>query len=96
MGGTPVPLDNRAGTIGGRRAVPGPYAAVVDAKYGWVQNKQPFVDAHPGVVGYTWYRWNHEKGGLVDHADNPHEENIAVLKKLNAEAENIRRAAVGR
>lgn len=36
---------NRAGTIGGRRAVPGPYATVVDAKYGWLQNKQPFVDA---------------------------------------------------
>lgn len=54
------------------------------------------VFTHPGVVGYTWYRWNHEKGGLVDHADNPHEENIAVLKKLNAESETIRRAAVGR
>jgi hypothetical protein len=36
---------NRAGAQGGRRAVPGPYAQVVDARYGYPDNPQRFVEA---------------------------------------------------
>ncbi len=36
---------NRAGTTGGRRATPGPYAATVDNKYGYATSPQPFVKA---------------------------------------------------
>jgi hypothetical protein len=36
---------NRAGTQGGRRAVPGPYADAVDAKYGYAESPDRFVAA---------------------------------------------------
>jgi hypothetical protein len=36
---------NRAGTAGGRRATPGPYAVTIDNKYGYQQNPEPFVNA---------------------------------------------------
>ncbi len=62
------------------------------------------VFEHPGIVGYTWYRWVHngsgpsadptlETGGLVNHKDEPWPRNIEALKVLNAEAESIRLAA---
>ena len=36
---------NRAGTPGGRDAIPGQYAPVVDAKYNWQHDKSAFVNA---------------------------------------------------
>lgn len=36
---------NRAGTMGGRRAQPGPYAATVDRKYNYPQNPDAFVES---------------------------------------------------
>jgi len=35
---------NRAGTAGGRRAVPGPYAAAVDKRYNYPSGPKPFVE----------------------------------------------------
>jgi len=50
--------------------------------------------AHPGVVGYTFYRWVHGSGGgLVDQQDQPNLRDIPQLKDLNARAEAIRLAA---
>jgi len=36
---------NRAGTMGGRRALPGPYAATVDRKYNYAQSPDAFVQS---------------------------------------------------
>ncbi|MCC5829932.1 MAG: hypothetical protein JJU36_10845 [Phycisphaeraceae bacterium] len=36
---------NRAGSMGGRRAVPGPYAQAVDRKYGYRESPDRFVEA---------------------------------------------------
>ena len=36
---------NRAGTMGGRRALPGPYAATIDRKYNYQQSPDAFVTA---------------------------------------------------
>lgn len=53
---------------------------------------------HPGVVGYTWYRWV-ETGldrkppfmyGLVHVDDRPNTATIDVLREVNARAERIR------
>ncbi len=47
---------------------------------------------HPGVVGYTWYRWVKAPTtgisyGLVDHHDEPIEFNINLLRQANAALE---------
>jgi hypothetical protein len=56
------------------------------------------VFTHPGVVGYTWYRWV-ETGldrkppfmyGLVHVDDQPNTATIDVLREINARAERIR------
>ena len=49
---------------------------------------------HPGILGYTWYRWVQDpKGeigyGLVDRADNPVPLNIELVSATNARLEAI-------
>ncbi len=53
---------------------------------------------HPGLVGYTWYRWVQPTSaplqcGLVDFADKPNAWNVEELKLVNARAEHIRAEA---
>ncbi len=48
--------------------------------------------SHPGVVGYTWYRWVKKPTegisyGLVDYHDEPIEFNIRLLREANAALE---------
>lgn len=55
--------------------------------------------AHPGLVGYTWYRWVQNPKhapigyGLVDALDEPNRWNTDQLARLNPQAEDVRREA---
>lgn len=51
---------------------------------------------HPGLVGYTWYRWVDLPGnrppisvGLLNLNDEPNKLHTELLKKINAQAESI-------
>ena len=64
---------NRAGTMGGRLAKPGPYAPHVDEQFNWPEDKQPFVKfateklQNAGFNGFgSWgYRGVLRPGGYV-------------------------------
>jgi hypothetical protein len=53
---------------------------------------------HPGLVGYTWYRWVHREQdpvtyGLVDQTDTECATNTGLLTEINGRAESIRQSA---
>jgi hypothetical protein len=59
---------------------------------------------HPGLVGYTWYRWVNRPEystspielGLITLKDEPNPWHVKLLKKLNARAEVIAQTDFGR